>query len=427
ALADQWSDLVQSWFIKATDHLKDEYKINTPYIFSLLDTPEASDGRVSDIFWNGYPRKYKLSVPDQNSRYLLTEAVVNKDLNGRGKDYRYLVGDNLVPATDIFFRDQDEYCEWKSFHEQDTGKLKKVIFTCENPEYWSFIFENDSSLIVEKYREVTGENVVLDDLIFSKDIYYPDYSINRYVNQKGKYNPHNKWNSTHNIVHLSHPANSLSAEVFLAADATILRKDDEGKLITNDQDLICCAGFGGINRSSDPTIGSKINTLVRKGFSISINDPVGLYIHSLDSGAFEFPQGIYAEDCWKIIRGRDSMILRAEFSLPEGSGHSMEDIKVGGAPLKYGGQIAEYINVVIYGKGYKPQTGEPESKPCSNHCCVIPGFPNLLTPTPIDEPCVPAPEILVMNTPLSLPTNEVHMDKPKMTLESEVSPNFKRI
>ena len=35
--------------------------------------------------------------------------------------------------------------------------------------------------------------------------------------RKGTYNPYNRWNTTDGIMHLTHPANTLSAEIKLGA------------------------------------------------------------------------------------------------------------------------------------------------------------------------------------------------------------------
>lgn len=402
-LEQKWSIIVQNWFQDAINYLKnpDGFNIKKPFLFSLLDHPEAESGPNTEIPWNGYPRKYKLAILDNNQRWRLTESIVNSDLDGRQLPYFYNVNGG-IRASDIYFRDQDEYCEWKTFYNEKSNQPEKIIFTCENPEYWKFISEENPDLLLSKYRELTQGNVQMKDLFFDKEIYYPNEETGENENQFGKYNPHNKWNTSQGIIHLTHPANSLSAEVYLAADATILRKNSNGQFITDDKDLICCANYGGVNRSSDPTIGSRINALVRNQYSITINDPVGLYIHSLDSAAFEFPDGIFIEDCWKVVRGKDNMILRAEFSMPERTNYNLGDIKIGGVPLQYGGQIAEYINMVIFGKGFDFQQGVAEDLPCTHHCCAKPNFPNMLVIKEINIPCTPPLESLVLSTPWEL-------------------------
>ncbi len=393
ALRQKWSEEVHRWFKEGERRLRKEHGIQLPWFFNLLDSPQAVGGPEREIPWNGFPRKYFLTISNLEQRWQRVEQLFNMDLNGRQLPYFYQQDGNFVRAEDVFFRDQDEYCEWKSFREPNAGKLQKVIFTCESPEYWRLISENDRDLLLELYRKYNNQEAQMNDLFFDKDIFMwvQDESGDRVTeNHKGKYNPHNKWNSDAGIMHLSHPANSLSAEVFLAADATVVRKHSSGGIITSDNELICCAGYGSPNRSSDPTIGSKVNALIRQGLSISINDPVGLYIHSLDSAALEIPDHVPVDDCWQIVRGQKNMILRAEFRVPPGAEFELEDIQVGGEPLKYGAQLAEFITMVIFGKGFDFGLGDPPTSSCLSHCCNNQQFPTLQYLEDIKNPC-PAP------------------------------------
>lgn len=71
------------------------------------------------------------------------------------------------------------------------------------------------------------------------------------------YNPNNVWNNyttTGTIAHLIHPANTLSAEVDIAAQSTVIRKDSSGAIITDEQKLINCSQYGNPNRNSDPHV-----------------------------------------------------------------------------------------------------------------------------------------------------------------------------
>jgi hypothetical protein len=51
-------------------------------------------------------------------------------------------------------------------------------------------------------------------------------------------------------------------------------------------------------------------------------------------------------DCWKPTRGKagQKLLVRANFTSP-----AIQPVLVGGVALKYGGQIADYIQVVLYG------------------------------------------------------------------------------
>lgn len=71
------------------------------------------------------------------------------------------------------------------------------------------------------------------------------------------YNPDNYWNrysTTGAIGHLAHPNNSLSAEIDIAAQATVIRKNEHGELISDPRELIRCSRYGGPARNSDPVV-----------------------------------------------------------------------------------------------------------------------------------------------------------------------------
>ena len=75
----------------------------------------------------------------------------------------------------------------------------------------------------------------------------------------GEYKRDNKWNSTTTsgtIAHLIQGANTLSAEVDIAAQGTVIRKRDDatGTIITDKIELINCSGYGQPKRNSDPTV-----------------------------------------------------------------------------------------------------------------------------------------------------------------------------
>ncbi|HWK03779.1 MAG TPA: hypothetical protein VNS58_09110 [Puia sp.] len=385
-LADQWSAIIDAWFETAIDRLVTYWKLppDKIFLYNLLRHPEVN-GTATEIPWNAYPRKYTLTFSNEEDKWHRTEMLYNSDLGDEmNTGLFYLVGANYIRATDFFFRDQDEYCEWRPVVDPQTQKLKKLVFTCENPEYWTFIADKEKDLLLKLYRDITQGNVLPDDLFFQQDIYMKDDS-GQFYNIKGQYNPYNKWNTSLGIVHLTHPANSLSAEVYLAADATVIRKNAAGAPVTNDKDLICCSGYGNPNRSSDPSIGIKINTFVQNHYSITINDPVGLYMKSIDSSGVVLPGGLQFADCWKITRGKEGMILRAEFALPDGS--DLEKVQVRGKALRYGGQLAEKINMVIYGLGNDFNLGDPVKYDCVAHCCVNSILPGLLDVKDIDQPC----------------------------------------
>jgi hypothetical protein len=87
-------------------------------------------------------------------------------------------------------------------------------------------------------------------------------------------------------MHLNCPPNALFAEIYIDAEAAVRWSstcdvDACGPPLTNGGDLIGCATYGLSTRASDPTIGKNINDLIRSGFIISVDNPVGLYLEKL--------------------------------------------------------------------------------------------------------------------------------------------------
>jgi hypothetical protein len=115
----------------------------------------------------------------------------------------------LWQRADSSRKKQDEYCEWSVTRNPETGKITKVTFTSEGPEYWQFLSERDPDLVLRLYREHIGPEVQRSDLFAN-----------------GEYIPMNRWNNTttDGAMHLIQQANTLSAEIELAAASTLVRQ-----------------------------------------------------------------------------------------------------------------------------------------------------------------------------------------------------------
>ena len=146
-----------------------------------------------------------------------------------------------------------------------TGNINKVAFTSEPPEYYfalfggsceGYDFKGDPRVVLDLYRQYVSPEVHLKDLISPYDL--PSLDIH-----KGFYNPYNKWNTSHGIMHLCSPPNTLTAEIRLGGDASVVRKSIQGRLLVESDALISAAAYGGPDRNSDPTIGGTVNALAR--------------------------------------------------------------------------------------------------------------------------------------------------------------------
>lgn len=388
-LREAWSVLIERWLSSKVEELGDGE--GTVAFFSEKGRPVPDDAAEAAIDWDAFPLTLRIKYDTQRAREESERLI---DVAGsRGYPGLYELVDGTTRRLDLAHRNQDEYCEWVATLDPATGRLEKITFTCEGPEYWQFIadgtrglagadlgtaVEGDRELLVDLYRRYVSPAVTIEDLLFAHDVVTPVDGGLGLVFPRGSYNPYNRWNTTDGIMHLTHPANSLRAEINLAGDATVLRSDVHGNPVTGASQLICCSGYGTPNRSSDPTIGASVNALVRQGLSVTLRDPIGLYIKSISDGAFEGPGGEDGSAYWNVVRGEPGVILRVELRVPDGADYGLEDVLVAGEPLRSGAQVAEHIRMTLYGKAHDFGDLSPRARPCIAHCCTSQANLNVL-------------------------------------------------
>ncbi|MBE3650936.1 hypothetical protein [Paenibacillus polymyxa] len=320
-----WHETISHMFNQNLDALQEDLRDTngTPQFYNPSITETADDMQTLDITWNAFPRV--IQIKNHN----------NPDL--------YLPDADKLAANGI--RKHDEYCEWHTERDQE-GKVTRVTFTCEGPEYWQALAEGypleytgpksagakgSKEVLLALYQKYISPEVKLEDLL-----------------RHGTYNPNNKWNTTHGAMHLNQPNNTLNAEINIAARSTVLRKDQNGQMIDEATALVNCSKFGVPERFSDPTIGIQVNRLAQQGFSITLLDPIGLYISDLDTSGFD-ANGHDPKQFWTILRGKKGQILRAVYEVPSSMGFKVGDITIGGRSIEYGGQIAENITMKLTG------------------------------------------------------------------------------
>lgn len=172
---------------------------------------------------------------------------------------------------------QDEYCEW-SVTRNAQGKIARVDFVCENPEYWHVLWRVNPERAAQLYQDILNfglpsgstdavrvakADLELSDPVTGKPVIDPSTGAS-------VYNPLNKWNrgtlsirgranATGGAIHLTSTPNTLQTElVNAAAVATILR--DVGN--EDAQRLGCCSQNTQLYRNSDFHIGQIVNQIV---------------------------------------------------------------------------------------------------------------------------------------------------------------------
>ncbi|PRQ02673.1 hypothetical protein [Enhygromyxa salina] len=349
-------------------------------------------------------------IPDQATeaviRWTAFPARISKTFSFKGERTQWSYADNGPPASENYEPLgprgwQDEYCEW-SVTRNDAGKITKVSFTCENREYWYTLWDISPEVVLRLYQQLVGPQVEPQDLYSRDEVGNP--IINAETGRPA-YNGHNKWNSTttEGVVHLISAPNALSAEISLAGQATILRKDSTGEPITDPAGLITCSNYGIADRNSDPHIGASVNSLVRgsdglgSGMRVSLSNPVGLYIQTPNFNQYSLPSsapaGAQPSDCWSILRGHArgsgeaiDYILHAVFEVPEEWGFTVSDITINGFNIDFGAQITETFHIALAAYGLQPQTEAPSELTCARD--AKPPLPR--TPCLRDSPVLPA-------------------------------------
>jgi hypothetical protein len=249
-------------------------------------------------------------------------------LNRDNKEQAYIDAENRLV--------QNEYCEWRVT--KKGSKITKVIFISESPEYWEELWAEDPIGVVALYKSILGNNSIQKTDLESSP---------------GVYKRKNIWNTTKGIVHLIQRINTLNAAFGLSQDlgASSVAKDNYEMNLN-------------FFTSVDPRVQNDVGTLVRKGLSVTLAEPIGLYITGWDDTGWTKPNGQPVGNYWKPVRGNAPLpgqpghVLRLEYEVPASEGFVVGDIRIGGRPIKYGGQIAEHVTVAIVGTaGTRVPTG----------------------------------------------------------------------
>lgn len=309
-LIQAWRTALSGFFDAGVDVAKKESipPSDKAWIFNPL-TSGTADVTVADIRWNAFPKRLLDSFGTKLAAWREGDRT-------RGR--------------------QEEYCEWEVVRDPATMDVVRVTFTTEVPEYYEFLMKQDSSKLLALYHRYVSDQVELDDLRVGNN-----------------YNPRNKWNMPELegrrgvLMHMGFGPNTLGAAINLAAEATWPSVDSNGNLITDEQGLIDCRGYGARERHSDPHIGAQVNALTRSGNEISFAGPTGLYIDSVDLSGFEAPEGVEARDLMRVVRGDQDHMMRIVFEAPSGSGFKLGDVKIDGNQIRFGGQIAEKLTIRV--------------------------------------------------------------------------------
>jgi hypothetical protein len=307
-----WSDLVKGIFAGYVGPDLPQF-----YDPTAKSTPDSVKRPM--ISWVAFPAVLRVREPSQLQRWRLAD------------------GERRL---------QDEYCEWSV--ERSKGKITRITFTTELPEYWEHLFKTDPDGLVALYRKLVDPRVKLADL----------------KAPNGGYRRENKWNTTQagRLAHMIQGSNNLGAAIDLVAKATVPRRRN-GQPVTDQQEIVRCGALGEPLRHSDPQIAAAVTNAARSGAEITLADPIGLYLGKPETAGLVTPDGADAAGFWQVERGSGEQVVRARFEVPPKRGYVVGDIQIGGRPIEFGSQVAERLRVWIRA-WIKQGNHKPAEKPC---------------------------------------------------------------
>jgi hypothetical protein len=442
-LNELWNNRVEAFVQQAIfgDPWNTSYASNQTAFYDPTQTDMPSTALTALVAWVPFPNRliqycgqpqsgpvnpYKLS---QQQLYSLADYAYYIDNNGNQQTFPEIPS-VLCPQADWTSTLKpygpygprgwlDEYCEW-SVTRNAQGKITRIDFVCENPEYWYSLWRISPSTAADVYTQTLNFGLPTSSpnavTVHESDLYLYDQNNNPVIDPSTgapAYDPLNKWNSgtisvrgagvaaTGGAMHLTSTPNTLQTELGLAGAATVQRTIGN----YDQQKLICCAQYGQEYRNSDPFIGQSVNQVVSGPPQqyASLADPLGLYIQAPDFSSYilppdpNLPQGATAADCWQVVRGLDTIldpvtqtdypgnfILHVAFQLPAawieaGVSFTVSDImiRLSGvtSPIQYAGQIAQTMKIGLFARPI-PAAASVPALPCV-------GTPAVVTPQPV--------------------------------------------
>lgn len=303
---DAWHQFISDRIDDAQQGGGDPKDSPRPQFFNPAKVDAEPGAVTQDIKWTAFPRIVQITSGSDMERW--KQADSTRDL-------------------------QDEYCEWSVSRQSGTGKVLRIAFTCEGPEYWNFLAATDPALTLALYRQHVDANATHSDL----------YSAS------GDYNPRNRLNNStaNGAMHLIQRNNTLGAEIEIAGAATVQRLRADGKPMVDTLELIECGRYGAPQRHSDPFIGARVNFHARTKADLTLANPVGIYFAGIDTQEWEAPDGTDPASFWTYTRGTAERPVRAVLEVPVDKPYVLGDVEIDGRPIQFGGQVADRIQMTI--------------------------------------------------------------------------------
>ena len=266
---------------------------------------------------------------------------------------------------------QDEYFEWRTVR-NEAGKVVRVEMTTEFPEYWSILAAHDPVKTLALVARFAGERSVRPEAVYGGLNPFaagvgPRERMNAFDDAmrpfKGKtpWSPYN--NGTRAICFLTQGSNNLGALVGLAIPAAVpyAAKDPATRRLrplTGPEAIASGTQSAQACRNSDPTVVESLIGLASQGMVFALDDPIGVYITSVQHDRLLQPNGESVPKEWfQFQRGsrprgsdRFERSQRLVFEVPPGMGFVAGDLVDADSDqrIEYGGQVASLVQLSVH-------------------------------------------------------------------------------
>lgn len=207
-------------------------------------------------------------------------------------------------------RFHDEYVEWR-VERDGQGRLARVIFTTEFPEYFEALARVGVDALKEGIADVIPGAEPTDTDLFG---FGPDPNGQQPLTRSERFRRNlarNPWNvGTNGILCLTQRFNTLHALFNLVGFCGVAQP--------NLQPTAVCANVGGAcgsGRNSDPAVCAAAQSLARIDFGLSLEDPAGIAIRrlegdwTLNSQAIDINDPNAAQGTWTVTRNGRRAVL----------------------------------------------------------------------------------------------------------------------
>lgn len=331
--------------------------LDSPHRF-VLAAPDERIRRRTAIDWPGLP----LRPVECLTRYQTLALLDWTPSRGEGRIRRL----------------QEEYVEWRVVRD-DVG-IRRVELTTELSDYWRVLAAFDPQRTLDLVASFAGQPSVDPQAVYRGcDPFSSSTPEQREAAFAGAMltdedpSPYNDGRAAITcMAQWSNTLRALAQLVFVATNPRVVQDPLSGRIrcLTCDEAIPLMGGAAQAGRASDPVLVERLARLAYEGRLVAFDDPLGVYIQSVESTRLRTPDGEPVPYDWftferglaprQTADGRPRW-QRLTFEPSADSGLRVSDLVdvATEQPIRHGGQVAELVQVAVVLRVSDPDVEPP--------------------------------------------------------------------